>query len=74
MWAGEIAIDFSWLPSKFEYVSSLVFQLSRPNPSKPGVQSRMKMQLEQRRQAMPLMLLYQNQIINEMHRDVLIFL
>ena len=33
-------------------VSRLVLQLSLPNPMKPGVQSRMKMQLEQCRQAM----------------------
>ena len=33
-------------------VSRLVLQLSLPNPMKPGVKSRMKMQLEQRRQAM----------------------
>ena len=33
-------------------VSLLVLQLSLRNPSKPGVKSRMKMQLEQRRQAM----------------------
>ena len=32
--------------------SRLVLQLSLPNPLKPGVKSRMKMQLEQRRQAM----------------------
>ena len=32
--------------------SRLVLQLSLPNPMKPGVKSRMKMQLEQRRQAM----------------------
>ena len=30
----------------------LVLQLSLPNPLKPGVKSRMNMQLEQRRQAM----------------------
>ena len=34
------------------YVSRLVVQLSSPNPMKPDVKSRMKMQLEQRRQAM----------------------
>ena len=33
-------------------VSRLVLQLSLPNPMKPDVRSRMKMQLEQRRQAM----------------------
>ena len=33
-------------------VSRLVLQLSLPNPMKPSVKSRMKMQLEQRRQAM----------------------
>ena len=33
-------------------VSCLVLQLSFPNPTKPVVKSRMKMQLEQRRQAM----------------------
>ena len=33
-------------------VSRLVLQLFLPNPMKPGVKSRMKMQLEQRRQAM----------------------
>ena len=33
-------------------VSRLVLQLSLPNPMKPCVKSRMKMQLEQRRQAM----------------------
>ena len=33
-------------------VSRLVLQLSLPNPMKPVVKSRMKMQLEQRRQAM----------------------
>ena len=33
-------------------VSRLVVQLSLPNPMKPGVKLRMKMQLEQRRQAM----------------------
>ena len=32
--------------------SRLVLQFSLPNPMKPGVKSRMKMQLEQRRQAM----------------------
>ena len=32
-------------------VSHLILQLSLPNPLKPGVKSRMKMQLEQRRQA-----------------------
>ena len=32
-------------------VFRLVLQLSLPNPLKPGVKSRMKMQLEQRRQA-----------------------
>ena len=32
--------------------SRLVLQLSLPNPLKQGVKSRMKMQLEQRRQAM----------------------
>ena len=32
--------------------SRLVLQLSLPNPLKPDVKSRMKMQLEQRRQAM----------------------
>ena len=29
-----------------------ILQLSSPNPLKPGVESRMKMQLEQRQQAM----------------------
>ena len=33
-------------------VSRLVLQLSLPNLLKPGVKSRIKMQLEQRRQAM----------------------
>ena len=33
-------------------VSHLVLQLHLPNPMKPGVKSRMNMQLEQRRQAM----------------------
>ena len=33
------------------YVSNLVLQLSLLNPLKPGVKSRMKMYLEQRRQA-----------------------
>ena len=33
-------------------VSRVVLQLSLSNPSKPGVKSSMKMQLEQRRQAM----------------------
>ena len=33
-------------------VSRLVLQLSLPNPMKPGVKSRMKMELEHRRQAM----------------------
>ena len=33
-------------------VSRLVLQLYLPNPMKPGVKSRMKMYLEQRRQAM----------------------
>ena len=33
-------------------VSRLILQLSLPNPLKPGVKSSMKMQLEQRRQAM----------------------
>ena len=33
-------------------VSHIVLQLSLPNPLKPGVKSSMKMQLEQRRQAM----------------------
>ena len=32
--------------------SCLVLQLSLPDPLKPGVKSRMKMELEQRRQAM----------------------
>ena len=32
--------------------SRLVLQLSLPNPLNPGVKSRMKMELEQRRQAM----------------------
>ena len=34
------------------YVSRLVLQLSLPNPLKPGVKLGMKMQLEQRQQAM----------------------
>ena len=33
-------------------VSRLVLQLSLPNPMKPGVKSRMKMELEHRRQVM----------------------
>ena len=44
--------DISRTKSKNINVSRLVMQLSLPNPLKPGVKSRMKIELEQRRQAM----------------------
>ena len=37
---------------KLKCVSSPLFQLSLPNPLKPGITSRMNMLLEQRRQVM----------------------
>ena len=45
-------------------VSRLVLQLSLPNAMKPGVKSRMKMQLEQRRQAMLQLHLSDRQFYN----------
>ena len=45
------------------HVSRLVLQLSLSNPFKRGIKSRMKMQLEQRRQAMPQKHLGDQQLI-----------
>ena len=47
---------------KASNVSRLVLQLSLPNPLKPGVTSRMKMLLEQRRQAMLQLYLSDHQL------------
>ena len=44
--------NISGTKSQNLYVSRLFLQLSLPNPMKPGVKSRMKMWLEQRRQVM----------------------
>ena len=51
-------------------VSHLVLQLSLPNPMKPGVKSRMKMQLAQRRQAMLQLYLSDQQFYRILRRDL----
>ena len=54
MWVNYHKIsNISCTKSKNLNDSHLVLQSSLPNPLKPGVKSRMKMYLEQRRQAMP---------------------
>ena len=52
LWAYHQASSIGCKKSPNLNISHLVSQLSLPNPLKPGVKSRMKMQLEQRRQAM----------------------
>ena len=62
--------NIRWTKSQNLYVSSIILQLSLTNPLKPDVKSRMKMKLEQRRQAMLQLHLSDQQVYSLRRCDV----